>query len=254
MPSLTKGPAGLLLGLALFGCSASAQTPDPQRTVQALERQLAAQASLLRDWGGLTRYGSENTEIPPPAPTEKRVVFLGDEITELWGKGDAKFFPGKPYFNRGITAQTTPQMLVRFRQDVILLKPRVVVILAGTNDIAGVTGPGTQGMMIENFMSMVELASANGIRVVLASILPVCDCFTNQTRLRPRGKIIGMNRWLKEYAAQSGSLYLDYYSALVENRAFKKEWTKDGLLPNDAGYSVMAPLAEQAIALALSQQ
>ena len=210
--------------------------------------QSAAERRLRVDWAGLTRYGSENTELKPPKPGEPRVVFLGDEITEKW----ERFFPGKPYLNRGIEGQTTAQMLVRFRQDVILLKPKVVVLHAGANDIASVTGPATQGMIAENVMSMVELAKVNGIRVVLASVLPVCDCFVNRTAARPIGKIIGLNGWLKDYAAQTNSVYLNYYSALVEDRAFKKEWTADGFLPNQAGYAVMAPLAEQAIAQALA--
>jgi lysophospholipase L1-like esterase len=237
---------------ALSSLPANAQTPGPARRIESLERQVEAMRSLLHDWAGLIRYGSENTEIPPPAPGEQRVVFLGDETTERWGKGEAPFFPGKPYFNRGISGQTTPQMLVRFRQDVISLKPKTVVILAGMNDIAAVTGPGTQGMMIENFMSMVELAKVNHIAVVLASILPVCDCFQNRTALRPIGKIRGMNAWLKEYAAQIGAVYLDYFSALAENGVFNKKLTSDGLLPNDAGYNVMAPLAQRAIAEALA--
>jgi len=141
-------------------------------------------------------------------------------------------------------------MLVRFRQDVISLKPKVVVILAGTNDIASVTGPSTEGMIAENVTSMVELAKANNIRVVLASVTPVCDCFKNQTALRPQGKIISLNGWIKDYAAHTGSVYLDYYAALAEGRNFKKELTSDGLLPNEAGYAVMAPLAEKAIAIA----
>lgn len=244
----------MLVGLAILCCSAGAQTPDSRQTIEALERQLTAQRRLLNDWAGLTRYGSENTEIRPPAPGEERVVFLGDEITELWGRGDAKFFPGRPYFNRGIKGQTTPQMLVRFRQDVISLKPKVVVILGGANDLAGISGPATEGTMAENFMSMTELAKMNGIRVVLASLTPVCDCFTRLTARRPPGKIIGMNGWLKDYAARSGSVYLDYYSAMVEDRMMKKDLTSDGLLPNDAGYSVMAPLAEQAIARALDKK
>jgi acyl-CoA thioesterase I len=207
--------------------------------------------SLLTDWAGLTRYGSEDAEIRAPKQGEDRVVFLGDEITENWGKGEAKFFPGKPYLNRGIVHQTSPQMLVRFRQDVIELKPKVVVIETGTNDLASWTGPSTEGMMGENVMSMVELAKVNGIRVVLASVTPVCDCFTKQTGLRPQGKIIGLNGWIKDYAGRSGSIYLDYYAALADGRNFKKELTVDGLLPNDAGYNVMAPLAEKAIAEAL---
>jgi lysophospholipase L1-like esterase len=244
----------MLASPMIFGFPAMPQAPDCSQTIQALERKLAAQQRLLNDWGGLNRYGSENTEIPPPAPGEERVVFLGDQITELWGRGYAKFFPGKPYFNRGISGQTTPQMLVRFRQDVITPRPKVVVILGGTNDLAGFSGPATQGMMAENFISMTELAKANGIHVVLASVTPVCNCFTNQTKLRPQGKIIGLNGWIKDYAAQSGSVYLDYYSALADGRDFRKELTRDGLLPNDAGYSVMASRAEQAIALALDKR
>jgi lysophospholipase L1-like esterase len=239
------------LGLALFLlASLAAAQDDPART-QALEKTVAAQRHLLIDWAGLTRYGSENAELRPPAPGEQRVVFLGDEITENWGRGEAKFFPFKPYLNRGIGRQTTPQMLVRFRQDVISLKPKAVVILAGTNDLAGVMGPATEGVMAENFMSMVELAHVSGIRVVLASVTPVCDCTKKQTGLRPQGKIISLNGWIKDYSARSGSTFLDYYSALAEGRNFKKELTSDGLMPNDAGYAVMAPLAEKAIAEAL---
>jgi len=204
---------------------------------------------LLVDWAGLTRYGSEDTEIRAPKPGEGRVVFLGGQITEQW----RDFFPGKPYLNRGIANQTTPQMLVRFRQDVIELQPKVVVIEGGSNDLAGATGPATEGTIGENLMSMVELAKANGIRVVLASVTPVCDCFQKQTGLRPQGKIIGLNGWIKGYAARSGSVYLDYYGALADGRNFRKELTADGVLPNAAGYRVMAPLAEKAIAEALAQ-
>jgi lysophospholipase L1-like esterase len=227
----------------LWLCVAAwAQAPDPSQRVR----------HLLLDWAGLTRYGSEDAEIRAPKPGEDRVVFLGDEITENWGKGEAKFFPGKPYLNRGIEHQTSPQMLVRFRQDVISLHPKVVVIEAGSNDFAGYTGPSTEGTMAENFMSMVELAKVNGIRVVLASVTPVCDCFTKQTGLRPQGKIIGLNGWIKDYAARSGSVYLDYYAVLADGRNLKKELTVDGVLPNDAGYHAMAPVAEKAIAEALA--
>jgi lysophospholipase L1-like esterase len=231
-----------------------AQAIDPARIIADLEQELAAHIRRLSDWGGLTRYGSENAELRPPAPGVDRVVFLGDEITEMWGSGKAKFFPGKPYLNRGISHQTTPQMLVRFRQDVISLKPKVVVIQAGSSDLAGYAGPATEGMISENFMSMTELAKAHGIQVVLASLTPVCDCFTKLTERRPPGKIMGLNGWLKDYAARSGFVYLDYYSALAEGRAMKKELTVDGLIPNDAGYERMAPLAEQAIAKALKKK
>jgi lysophospholipase L1-like esterase len=244
-------PAGVLLGLS---CVLQAQTADPAKTIADLERELAAHVRLLSDWGGLTRYGSENAELGLAAPGVDRVVFLGDEITEMWGRGKAKFFPGKPFLNRGISHQTTPQMLVRFRQDVISLKPKVVVIQAGSNDLAGYSGPATEGTISENFMSMTELAKANGIRVVLSSVTPVCDCSRNLTARRPPGKIIGINRWLKDYAARSGSVYLDYYSALAEGKAMKKDLTVDGLLPNDAGYEAMAPLAEQAVVQALGKK
>jgi len=208
--------------------------------------------TLLTDWAGLTRYGSDDAEIRAPKAGEERVVFIGDEVTGNWGKSAAKFFPGKPYLNRGIEHQTTPQMLVRFRQDVISLKPKVVVIEAGMNDLASYTGPSTEGTMADNFVSMVELAKFNGIRVVLASVTPVCDCLgTKQTGLRPQGKIISLNGWIRDYAAQSGSVYLNYYAALAQGRDFKKELTVDGLLPNDAAYEIMAPLAEEAISDAL---
>jgi lysophospholipase L1-like esterase len=197
---------------------------------------------LLVDWGGLTRYGSENTEVPNPKQGENRVVFLGDQITEKW----TNFFPGKPYLNRGIAGQTSPQMLVRFQQDVISLQPKVVVIQAGTNDLAGATGPATEGTIADYFRSMVELARFHGIRVILASVTPVA-----RNDLRPQGKIIGLNGWIKQYAAHSGSVYLDYYSALAEGRNLKKDLTTDGLVPNDAGYAVMAGLAEKAIQEAL---
>jgi lysophospholipase L1-like esterase len=227
--------------------------PVPASPTRAeLEQEVEAYRRILLDWGGLTHYGSDNSELRLK-PGEDRVVFLGDEITENWGAGKAKFFPGKPYLNRGITRQTAAQMLVRFRQDVIDLKPKVVVIEAGTNDLASVMGPSTEGTMAEHFMSMVELAKLHGIRVVLASVTPVCDCFEKQTARRPPGKIIGLNGWIKEYAAQSGSVYLDYYSVLAEGRAMKKELTVDGLVPNDAGYERMTPLAEKAIAQALGR-
>ncbi len=222
----------------------------PQVTVAELEQRLATYRRLLSDWGGLTRYGSEDSELKAPAPGEQRVVFLGDQVTESWGSG-ARFFPGKPYLNRGIAGQTSPQMLVRFRQDVVALKPAVVIIQAGTNDMAGLTGPGTRGTWSDYIMSMAELARANGIRVVLASITPVCDCSTTQTDRRPQAKIADWNEWLASYASTSRAIYLDYYSALASGRNFRADLTADGLLPNAAGYAVMASLAQQAIDRAL---
>jgi lysophospholipase L1-like esterase len=244
----------VLLGVVAVAAAGATQSRSDPTSTAALQQELARYRHLLSDWAGLTRYGSENSELPQPVAAEPRVVFLGDQITELWGQGRAKFFPGKPYLNRGVTGQTTPQMLVRFRQDVIALKPRVVVILGGTNDLTGVLGPATEGTIGDNITSMTELAKANGIRVVLASVLPVCDCVKDQTSVRPQGKIIGLNGWIRDYAAQSGAVYLNYYAALAEGRNFRMPLTSDGLLPNDAGYDVMAPLAEQAIATALAQK
>ena len=238
----------LLIGLAAL---LQAQTPDPR--IEDLERRLAAHIRLLSDWGGLIVYGSDNTELPPPAPGQDRVVFLGDDITWTWGRGASGFFPGKPYLNRGIRQQTAPQMLVRFRQDVISLKPKVVVIQAGSNDLAGYAGPASEGTISESFMSMTELAKANGIRVVLASVTPVCDCITTLTTRRPPGRIIGLNGWLKDYAPKTGPVYLNYYSVLADGRAMRKELTVDGFIPNEAGYRLMGPLAETAIAQALGR-
>ena len=216
-----------------------------------LEAELDAYRRVLLDWGGLVRYGSDNTELTLD-PRETRVVFLGDEITEQW----VDFFPGKKnYLNRGITRQVAAQMLVRFRQDVIALKPKVVVIEAGTNDLASVMGPSTEVTMADHFMSMSELATLHGIQVVLASVTPVCDCAGhNQTGRRKPGKIISLNNWLKQYARSSGHIYLDYYSELAGGRAFKRELTTDGFLPNRAGYQRMAAAAEKAITTALAKR
>ncbi len=236
------------LAVLLAASAAFAQQPE---TPAELEKQWDTYRRVLLDWGGLTVYGSENSELRAK-PGEDRVVFLGDEITEHWGQGTAKFFPGKPYLNRGITRQTAAQMLVRFRQDVIGLQPKVVVIQAGTNDLASVMGPSPEATTAEHIMSMVELAKLHGIRVVLASVTPVCDCVEKLSARRPAGKILSLNGWLKRYAKESGFVYLDYYSVLVSGRAMNKDLTADGLVPNDAGYALMAPLAEKAIAEALN--
>jgi len=238
---------GLLLQIACLTPLLPAQTPS----IAELERELAAHVRLLSDWGGLTVYGSENADLGPPKPGENRVVFLGDEITLKWGGG---FFAGKPYLNRGIARQTTPQMLVRFRQDVVSLRPKVVVIQGGLNDLAGYSGPATEGTISENFMSMVDLAKANGIGVVLAAVTPVCDCGRTLTDRRPPGRILGLNGWLKEYAPRSGAVFLDYYSVLGEGRAMKRELTVDGLIPNEAGYRAMAKVAELAVEEALKKK
>jgi lysophospholipase L1-like esterase len=186
-----------------------------------------------------------------PRPGEQRVVFMGNSITEGFAPYFARLFPGKPYVGRGISGQTTPQMLVRFRQDVIALKPAVVVILAGTNDIAGNTGPSTLEMIEDNIASMTELAQANGIRVVLSSVLPVFD-YPWKPGLEPAPKIVALNRWIKGYAERRRAVYLDYHGAMADERqGMRKEFAEDGVHPNEAGYRLMAPLAEQAIAEAL---
>src|SRR5258707_6077330 len=226
-------------------------SPDPSEWSR-LQSELQQAQSKLKDWPNLVRYRDANSQVPPPDSGKARVLFMGDSITDGWGRRYGNFFPGNPYINRGISGQTTPQMLIRFRPDVIALRPALVVILAGTNDIAGNTGPMTLEAIEDNLMSMAELARANGIRVVLASLLPVCDYIKPQMPRRPPEKIIALNAWMKDYAARNGLTYLDYYSAMLDdNKMLKQELTYDGLHPNDAGYEVMAPLAEKAIAAAL---
>jgi lysophospholipase L1-like esterase len=211
------------------------------------------QERLLNDWPNLARYRSQNAQLGPPAAGEDRVVFYGDSITDGWGRVQGAFFPGKPYVNRGISGQTTAQMVVRFRQDVVALKPKVVVILAGTNDIAGNTGPATPEMIQDNFMSMVDIARQNDIKVVLSSILPASD-YPWKPGLDPGPKIVAMNKWLKDYAATRGLVYLDYYPAVVDDKlGMKAQLASDGVHPTKAGYDIMSPLAETAIERALKK-
>ena len=241
-----------LLLLFCFGLSGQDSTAD---RIQALERELHQQQSASKDWGGLIRYGSDNSELPPPAKGENRVVFLGDQITDYWGRGNSQFFPGKHWLNRGIAGQTTDQMLIRFRQDVISLRPTAVVILGGLNDIAGLHGPASEETILDNLISMAELAQVNGIRVILASVTPVCDCFTKgAARQRWQERISEVNELIQKYCERTGAVYLDYYSAMANQDNLKKELTNDGVLPNDAGYRVMTSRAEQAIAEALKKK
>jgi lysophospholipase L1-like esterase len=237
------------LAILCFGLAAvlAGQADKSAKLISELEEENAAYLRLLSDWGKLVQYGSDNAELRPPAPGVNRVVFFGDDIFEKW----VDFFPGKPYLNRGITHQATPQMLVRFRQDVISLKPKVVVILGGANDFAGFAGPATEGTISENIMTMTELAKLHGIKVVLASVTPICDCFQILSARRPPGRIIGLNGFLKGYAAKAGAVYADVYSVLAQGRNMKQELTVDGLIPNAAGYALMAPVIEKAIAEAL---
>lgn len=234
---------------------AVAQQPESAAvSMEKLQARLAGDEKKLQDWANLKRYAGDNAKLAPAAAGEERVVFMGDSITDAWGRSAGTFFPGKPYVNRGISGQTTPQMLIRFRPDVIDLKPRLAVILAGTNDIAGNTGPMTLEQIEGNLASMAQLAQANNIRLVMASVMPVCDCFTEQTQRRPPEKIVALNRWIAEYASSHAAVYLDYYTAMADEHGFlKKQLTGDGLHPNDAGYAVMSPLAAEAIRKALGQ-
>jgi lysophospholipase L1-like esterase len=211
------------------------------------------QRSMI-DWPGLNRYREEDAKLPKPANGEQRVVFLGDSITDSWGRRHGKFFPGKPYINRGISGQVTSQMLVRFQQDVLALQPSVVVILAGINDIAGNYGPETLPQIEGNFRSMVALAKANHVRVVLSSVLPA-KLFPWRKEADPREEVIALNKWLASYAAEQNVVFLNYFPALADNDgALRPELAEDKYIhPNDAGYAVMEPLAEAAIAEALKR-
>jgi lysophospholipase L1-like esterase len=249
---LTVWPVALCL--VIQACALRAQ--DCTRA----EEIAAKLEARLNDWASLSRYRDSNAELRAPGSDERRVVFLGDSITDLWDEpGYGGFFPGRPYINRGISSQTTPQMLVRFRRDVIGLQPRAVVIRAGTNDIAGVTGPTTLDAIADNLASMAELAHAHGIRVVFASLLPTNDYATNSegrpivhSKSRPPEAIKALNERIKAYATSHGHIFLDYYSAMAdESGSLRRELSNDGIHANAKGYAVMAPLAEQAIAAAL---
>jgi len=260
MRTLFLAAGALSLSAFCFGQAAPASRPvmPPDQVespdVAKLQAQIAKDKKTLQDWANLSRYREDNAKVGPPAPGEQRVVFMGDSITDGWGRHYGKFFPGKPYVNRGISGQTTPQMLVRYRADVIALQPKAVVILAGTNDIAGNTGPESIEEIEGYLTSMTELAQANGIKVILSSLTPVCDYIRPQTERRPPSEIIALNAWIKNYCAKNGLVYLDYYDSMLDgNNMLKKELTYDGLHPNDAGYAVMGPLAEKGIETALGR-
>lgn len=253
----------ILLALAFVSPSAQQTAPAPPAAdcpemATALTRLLQNDARL-RDWANLSRYREANRALGAPAPGESRVVFMGDSITDAWPEprfGDF-FAANTSYVGRGISGQTTPQMLVRFRPDVIALQPRAVVILAGTNDVAGNTGPMSNEEIQGNLASMAQLAGASGIRVVLSSIQPVSAYHTTpngrpQTQIRPMERIRAVNDWLKQYAAAEGHVYLDYFSAMVDDKGLLREdLSADDLHPNAKGYAIMAPLAEAAIRQAL---
>jgi len=254
--SLLKLSLRILL-VAAFPLSAIAQQSAPSipsTGFAGLDQYRASRIAVFTDdYGQLARYHEANAKLGAPSVGENRVVFFGDSITDIWKLAD--YFPGKPYLNRGIGGQTTPQMLVRFRQDVIDLQPKVVVILAGTNDIAGNTGPMRNEDIEANYASIAELARTHGIHIVYASVLPVHN-YTERSKdffaQRPTSRILELNTWLKDYCAKNKIVYLDYFSALVDDKGLlKKELAEDGLHPNDAGYKIMAPLAEAAIQKAM---
>jgi lysophospholipase L1-like esterase len=243
------------LGILILSSYAVAQAPGPQVTLPSsgypgLDKYRASRIAVyVNDYGQLARYRDASSALKPPAPDENRVVFFGDSITDTWKLDDS--FPGKPYVNRGIGGQTTSQMLVRFRQDVIDLQPKTIVVLAGTNDIAGNSGPITNEDIEANLASIADLARAHGIRAIFSSILPVNN-YTPESQeffaSRPRERILALNAWLKAYCAKNDLTYLDYFSAMADSKGLlQRDLANDGLHPNKAGFAVMAPLAEKAI-------
>ena len=261
-PAVAQAPGGTPPGGAFAGQYAP---PPADRKFPAWpkgcvrfegDERTACLDAVASDFAGFYRYAAANAALAAAKPAEARVVFFGDSITDNWSKPDyGGFFPGKPYVNRGIGGQTTAQMLLRFRADVLELSPRAVVILAGTNDIAGNAGPVTLDQVQDNLASMAELARAHGVRVVLASLLPVSDDKQDangqaltRTRQRLTGTIRELNRWLAAYAAKNGHGYLDYFTATADAAGLLlSPLNDDGLHPNARGYAVMAPLAEKAI-------
>src|SRR5579864_4483594 len=241
-----------ILALSLCAIAQQAAQPlaPPSTGFPGLDHYRASRIAIYTDdYGQLARYRDANAALKPAAPGEKRVVFFGDSITDLWKIEDS--FPGKPYINRGIGGQTTSQMLVRFRQDVIDLQPKAVVILAGTNDIAGNTGPISNEDIEENFSSLAELARVHHIRVIYSSILPVYN-YTPESQdffaQRPMERILALNKWLKDYCAANDLIYLDYFPAMIDDKGLlRRDLADDGLHPNKAGFAIMAPLAEKAI-------
>ncbi|MGQ1947308.1 SGNH/GDSL hydrolase family protein [Geofilum sp. OHC36d9] len=221
----------------------------PSKTMEKMIQEYKKWISLRDDWPGLNRYREANSKLEKPGKKEQRVVFIGNSIIDNWINLRPEFFEGTPYVNRGISGQTTPQILARFRADVIALNPKIVVILAGTNDIAGNTGPSTLEMIEDNYASMTEMAKANGIRVILCSVLPVYD-YPWRRGLEPAEKIVSLNKWIKSYCSKNDVEYLDFYSSLVDERkGMKDEYTFDGVHPNKEGYEVMEALAVKAIVL-----
>ena len=243
-------------GLMALSAIAQTPTPDPNPDKTRADRLQAR----LNDFANLARYRDANSKLAAPGKDEKRVVFMGDSITDIWKLNE--YFPGSPYVNRGISGQTTPQMVLRFRPDVINLKPKVVVILAGTNDISSYPGPTVVETTEANLASMVDLAHANGINVVLATIMPISDYNVDKAGKpvirsvqRPPAQIAAINTWIKGFCAKRDLVYLDYFSALADDKGFlKADLANDGLHPNAKGYELIKPLAAAAIKKALKMK
>ena len=251
----------LTLSIIAFSSLGNAQTPSPTPLdAEAEKRRADALQARFNNYANYARYHDANAKLAPPAKGEDRVVFMGDSITDSWKL--AEYFPNRPYVNRGISGQTTSQMLIRFRPDVIDLKPKVVVILAGTNDISGNTGPMTLEAIQDNIASMVDLAHANGINVVLASVMPISDYNKDaqgnqiiRTVRRPPDQINALNNWIEQLCVQRKLVYLDYFSAMADDKGFlKADVANDGLHPNAKGYDLIKPLAANAIAIALKKK
>jgi lysophospholipase L1-like esterase len=233
--------------LLLLPTLAAAADPTPEQKARWAHE---AEDRLRSDWAYLARFRDENAKLAPAQQHRPRIVFLGDSITQGWIDMVPGFFgPGR--IDRGISGQTAPQMLVRFRQDVLSLKPAIVHIMAGTNDVAGAHGPESDSDIEDALRTMTELAQAHGVRVILASIPPTAD-FPWRPGLQPGPRIARLNAWIRDYAARSGSVYADYWSAVHVGYGFRSGLAYDGVHPSAAGYAAMAPVAEAAIARALA--
>jgi len=220
--------------------------------INLYSQETESESLMNQDWANLKKYSAENEQLKSE-PSGNTVVFLGNSITEGWVYASPEFFSDNNYIGRGISGQTSPQMLIRFMPDVVDLHPKAVIILAGTNDIAGNTGFSSVKMITDNIKAMAQLAIANDIKVILCSVLPVYD-YPWRKGLKPVDKIEETNKWLKEYALENGHIYLDYFSEMAdEKKGLKKEFSNDGVHPNQKGYSVMAPLAKTAVQKALNQ-
>ena len=256
LPLPRRAAALVAVALVAAACAGRAAAPPPLPSSagdRVAEWRRVEEERLRTDWPHLARYRDDNARLGAPAAGERRVVFMGNSITEGWAAHFPAMFPGRPYVGRGISGQTTPQMLVRFRQDVIALRPAAVVILAGTNDLAGNTGPASLEAIEDNIASMVDLARAHGIRVVLASVLPALD-YPWRPGLAPAPRIVALNARLREYAARHGAVFLDLHAAMRDARdGLRAGLSDDGVHPNAAGYALMSPLAERAIAEALGR-